>query len=130
MLVWFEWLVIALGGALGAVLRALIYLRIGEIDQVKLFPVATLVVNIMGSFIIGVIYYVMVEQVFLPPIWRQLISVGFLGALTTFSTFSLDAFRLMQDGNLIGAIAYMLTSVVSCLLATWVGYLLAGKVFA
>ncbi|GAA4647747.1 fluoride efflux transporter CrcB [Kistimonas scapharcae] len=130
MFLWFEWIAIALGGALGAVSRALIYLGFAELGQAKLFPVPTLVANIIGSFIIGVTYYALVEQASLPPIWRQFIMVGFLGALTTFSTFSLDAFRLIQDGDPVGAIAYMLTSVAGCLLATWAGYALAGKVFA
>lgn len=130
MFLWFEWIAIVLGGALGAVSRALIYLGFAELGQASLFPVPTLVVNIIGSFIIGAAYYALIEQALFSSIWRQFIMVGFLGAITTFSTFSLDAFRLIQSGDPAGAVVYILTSVTACLLVTWAGYALTNKVFA
>ncbi|MCL6268797.1 fluoride efflux transporter CrcB [Sansalvadorimonas sp. 2012CJ34-2] len=125
-----QWLAIAAGGAIGALLRSFIYLGFAEIGNPRLFHVPTLVANIAGSFIIGISYYALVEHALLPSIWRQFLVVGLLGALTTFSTFSLDGFRLIQEGEVAQALVYMLTSVVGCLLATAGGYVLANRLFS
>ena len=58
----------------------------------------------------------------LSPLWKDIISVGFLGAFTTFSTFSLDIFRLLQSNQMVEAMAYIVSSVLFCLLGTWLGY--------
>jgi CrcB protein len=109
-------LAIALGGALGAMSRygvnGLIFPLLGE-----KFPLGTLVVNVLGSLVMGICYVLIIEKALLPPEWRNILMVGFLGAFTTFSTFSLDALALWQNGQLLLALGYVIASVTLCLLA-------------
>ena len=114
-----NYLAIACGGALGALTRSFVYEWFGNN---RWYPLPTLAVNIVGSFLMGIAWYCLVEKSLLPPVWKDIISVGFLGALTTFSTFSLDIFRLLQSNRLVEALAYMLVSVTACVLATMLGY--------
>ncbi len=117
-----NYLAIAIGGALGALLRSVVYTHFAESGDAHLFPLPTLTVNILGSVLIGIGWYCLVEKAMLPPIWKNLAITGFLGALTTFSTFSLDTFRLIQSDQLMAAMFYILASVLVCLLGTWGGY--------
>jgi CrcB protein len=105
---------VAVGGALGALAR---YGLAGLIYPVAggKFPLATLVVNVLGSTLMGVLYVLIIEKGVLSPEWRNILMVGFLGAFTTFSTFSLDALALWQNGHLLLAISYVLLNVVLCL---------------
>ena len=117
-----NYLAIACGGALGALTRSLVYEWFAQSGHNRWYPLPTLAVNIVGSFLMGIAWYCLVEKSLLPPLWKDIISVGFLGALTTFSTFSLDIFRLLQSNRLVEALAYMLVSVTACVLATMLGY--------
>ena len=114
-----NYLAIACGGALGALTRSFVYEWFGSN---RWYPLPTLAVNIVGSLLMGIAWYCLVEKSLLSPLWKDIVSVGFLGALTTFSTFSLDIFRLLQSNRLIEALAYMLVSVTACVLATMLGY--------
>jgi CrcB protein len=109
-------LAIALGGALGSLCRyaanGLIFPLLGE-----KFPLGTLVVNVLGSLVMGICYVLIIEKALLPPEWRNILMVGFLGAFTTFSTFSLDALALWQNGQLLLALGYVIASVTLSLLA-------------
>ena len=105
-------LLIALGGAGGAVSRYLLAAWIHGLWEGRL-PMGTLLVNLIGSFAIGVIY-VLIERQVLHPDWRGVLMVGFLGAFTTFSTFSLEAINLFESGHTWHAIAYMTASAVLC----------------
>ena len=78
-------------------------------------------VNLIGSLLIGVLFIVVTEKIQLAAYLRPFLMIGFLGALTTFSTFSLDALLLVQQGYLATATAYILVSVVSCISAAWAG---------
>jgi len=119
-----QWLMIALGGALGAVGR---YGLVGLVSSVmaRNFPYGTLAVNILGSFFIGVLYVVVVERLHTASHWQPLLMVGFVGAFTTFSTFSLEALNLIQSGRILAAMTYILVSVVVCMLAVLLGTVLA-----
>ncbi|OED44253.1 hypothetical protein ACH42_08135 [Endozoicomonas sp. (ex Bugula neritina AB1)] len=117
-----NYLAIAAGGALGALLRSFIYEAVAQSRNAHLYPLATLTVNILGSVLIGIGWYCLVEKTMLSPIWKNFAITGMLGALTTFSTFSLDSFRLIQNNQLLEALAYILLSVMVCLSGTWVGY--------
>ncbi|USE33809.1 fluoride efflux transporter CrcB [Endozoicomonas sp. SCSIO W0465] len=117
-----NYLSVAAGGALGALARSLIYEWYAKSGNEQLFPLPTITVNIIGSLLIGITWYCLAEKSLLPPVWRDFTTVGFLGALTTFSTFSLDVFRLFQSDRLVEAIAYVLVSVILCLVGTWLGY--------
>ena len=111
-----HWFAIALGGALGAMARHGVSTLVFDASSEK-FPYATLSVNVLGSFIMGVLFVVIVEKGLLPSEMRSVLMVGFLGAFTTFSTFSLDALGLWQNGHLFLALIYALGTVFLCLAA-------------
>jgi CrcB protein len=106
-------LFIALGGATGAVSRYLLAQWAHGLWEGKL-PVGTLLVNMLGSFAIGIVYVLLVEKQLIHPDWRGVLMVGFLGAFTTFSTFSLETISLMEAGHVAHAVAYMFGSAVIC----------------
>jgi CrcB protein len=85
------------------------------------FPLSTLVVNVLGSLIMGVAYVIIVEKSLLGGQWRELLMIGFLGAFTTYSTFSLDALALWQNGHLALALFYVVTTLFLCLGGTFTG---------
>jgi CrcB protein len=109
-------LFIALGGASGAVARYLLANWAHQLWEGKL-PVGTLLVNLLGSAAIGVVYVLLVEKEFLHPDWRGVLVVGFLGAFTTFSTFSLETVSLIEAGHWAHALGYMLASTLLCVLS-------------
>jgi len=116
-------IVIAIGGAFGAVMRFLVstglYQWIG-----RGFPYGTLLVNVIGSFLIGLLSETLVlQRVTIALDYRAAILVGFIGAFTTFSTFSLETFYLIEQGQFSKAVLNILISVSSCLIAVWVGFL-------
>lgn len=122
-----NYLIIALGGALGAMSRAYLGAQITKLLGTS-FPFATLAVNFIGSFIMGICAVVILDYLKMTGYWRELIMVGFLGALTTFSTFSLEGLSMLQAGQVSAALVYFLTSVVGCVFACFLGWHLA-KVF-
>ena len=113
-------LAVAAGGAFGALLR----LWVAQGVQALLgreFPFGTLVVNVSGSLAMGVVYVLFFERLEIPPEWRAALVVGFLGAFTTFSTFSMDTLLLVQQGEHARAGMNVVLSVVLCLAACWLG---------
>ncbi|MDT8397012.1 MAG: fluoride efflux transporter CrcB [Pseudomonadales bacterium] len=115
-----SYLMVAFGGALGAMSRYWVYNAHLEWNDGR-FPSATLLVNIVGSFLIGIAYVLIIEKAHLGPSWRAVVMVGFLGAFTTFSTFSMDAVELLLEGQLLAALVYVLSSVVVCIVMAWLG---------
>ena len=114
------YLLIALGGACGASSRFYIsQLMLNWLG--KGFPFATLTVNISGSLIMGVLYGLIEQGVIEVGVYRTLIGIGFLGAFTTFSTFSLDTLLLIQQGDVFKAIINILLNVSLCVLAAALG---------
>lgn len=111
---------VALGGAAGASLRFFISQLVLQMLG-KGFPFATLIVNVIGSTIMGVLYSLLEQGILELPVYRTLIGIGFLGALTTFSTFSLDTLLLMQQGELVKALLNVVLNVVLCLAAAALG---------
>ncbi len=93
------------------------------------FPLGTLLVNVVGSFLIGVRFIVFAERLHLADQWRPILVVGFLGAMTTFSTFSLDALLLFQQGHYNTAMLYVFSSVIVCLFAAFGGMQLTRLLF-
>jgi len=111
-------------GALGCVTR---YLVSGWVYGIlgRSFPYGTFAVNIMGAFIIGLIMELGIRSTSLPANLRTGLTVGFLGGLTTFSTFSYETFRLLEEGEFLIASTNVLLSVLTCLLFTWLGIITA-----
>jgi CrcB protein len=114
------YIAIAFGGALGAMSRFWLHTAVQRFNGSS-FPLGTFAVNVLGSFLIGVFFVVLAEKAQLSETWRPLIVIGFLGAMTTFSTFSLDALLLFEQGNYNTALFYIVSSVALCLFAAFVG---------
>ena len=110
---------VALGGAIGSVLR---YLTITAVAA----PIGTLAVNVLGSFAMGVLFIALTARAGLSP----LLMTGILGGFTTFSAFSLDALKLWQAGQILPALAYVGASVILSLGAVAIGAILAKGVLA
>jgi len=111
---------VAIGGALGAVLRYLVATGVQKKLAVP-FPVGTLTVNVVGSFLIGLFLHYGVEHLRLPPEAKAFFVVGFLGAFTTFSSFSYEAVFLFLSGEWQKAVLYAVVTNLSCLGATVAG---------
>lgn len=104
-------LVIALGGALGALSRYGLGLWISS-KWNQGFPLHTFLINISGAFLLGFLNILFVERLTVNPLWRLGIGIGFLGAYTTFSTFSFEVITLLEGGSLFTAGLYTLLSIV------------------
>jgi CrcB protein len=115
---------IALFGALGCLSR---YVLSGWVYKIfgGVFPSGTLAVNIVGAFCIGLIMEFSMRSALVSPSLRIGLTIGFLGGLTTFSTFSYETFRLLEDGELLIAAGNILVSVLACLVFTWLGIITA-----
>jgi len=117
---------IMIGGALGAISRYLlsniVYGWLG-----RDFPYGTLTVNMIGSFLMGLLTILFLHKNNIDPALKLGLIVGFLGALTTFSTFSLDTLQLIDEGALIKAMLNVLLSVVVCVVAVWFGMITAKQ---
>ena len=118
---------IAAGGALGAVFRFWLstatYTILG-----RGFPYGTLLVNILGSFLMGMATVLLIERLAVSAEWRAAILIGLLGAFTTFSTFSMETYNLVIDGAVFKAVLNVLASVILCLLAVWMGIVLGRQI--
>lgn len=112
---------IGLAGAAGTLFRywlsEWIARRFGET-----FPTGTLVVNLIGCFVIGLCFYLMFDRYLVNPTVRTIIMIGLLGGFTTFSSFGLQTFTLLRDGEMGLALFNVALSNVGGLLLVWVGY--------
>ena len=117
---------IAVAGALGALarygLQGLVADRVGAG-----FPWGTFVVNVSGAFVLGLLFTLLTERFTTDPSLRTSLTVGFLGAYTTFSTLTLETYRLLEDGALVSAAGNLLGSCAAGMLAIYLGIVL-GRV--
>ncbi len=120
-------LAIAGGGALGASLRYFIAQKVHQWLGVE-FPYGILVVNILGCLLMGILAALLIERFDVSPIWRGAILIGFLGGFTTFSSFTIDTFRLYEQGQMLSAGLYVLLSVLLCLTATMFGIVIGRSI--
>jgi CrcB protein len=112
-------LLVAFGGSIGAVLRYLISIFMIQVFGSS-FPFGTLLVNVIGSFFMGVIY-ALGQMSHISPELKALIGIGLLGALTTFSTFSNETLLLMQEGDWLKAILNVVLNLSLCLFMVYLG---------
>jgi CrcB protein len=112
-----NWIAIAIGGAIGAVSRYGIAQIVILINGANAAPCATIMVNVIGSGLMGVIYGYLSAGGMLAETVRVFIMIGFLGALTTFSTFSMDIMAAIDRGQVVYAVVYAAVSVAGSILA-------------
>jgi len=121
-------LYIALGGGLGAVCRYSLSVFMHRMLGAN-FPYGTLAVNVLGSFLVGLLAVVLLERLSVSVEMRSVLIIGFLGAFTTFSSFSYETLLLFQQGNHILALLNILLSVLLCLLFVWLGFTLGRIIY-
>jgi CrcB protein len=123
-----QWLMIAIGGALGSMAR---YAAVGYLTPLFAFrfPIGTFIVNISGSFLIGIAYVLLVEKEVLSNEWRLFFITGILGGYTTFSAFSLEMLQMWQQGQVVQSIFYATSSVALGLFFAYLGMQLTQKIF-
>jgi CrcB protein len=119
-----QYLVMSLGGILGANARYVLGTWIAQRYGTS-FPYGTLVINVSGSFVIGLFLTLIAERFVLHPNWRLFFAVGFLGAYTTFSTFSYESVVLLQNGSWWLGLVNMVGSVVLGPIAVVIGMVVA-----
>ena len=113
----------ALGGLTRYYLSAWVYEHMGSS-----FPYGTFAVNIIGAFFIGLLMEFSLRSTMVSPNLRIGLAIGFLGGLTTFSTFSYETFKMLEDGQFITAFINILASVLVCLALTWAGIFVARQI--
>jgi CrcB protein len=111
---------IAAGGALGALGRHWLTIGVHRLTGAG-FPYGTVTVNIVGSFVMGALYVILVERLAMHAPWRAFLLVGVLGAFTTFSTFSMDTLHILEQGQMGKALVHVLATVLLCLAACALG---------
>jgi len=120
-------IIIGIGGFLGAISRYGVALWIGQ-RWGRSFPLGTFVINVSGSFLIGLLMTLMAERFTENPQWRLLLVVGFLGAYTTFSTFEYETGALLKDGEWLFASLNVVLSVFVGFIALKLGEVIAKSI--
>ncbi len=119
-------LAIAAGGAIGALLRFWVSSGVYSLTG-RTFPYGTLVVNVLGSLLMGFLYVFLMERMSSSPEMRAALLIGLLGAFTTFSTFSIETMNLLEQADYLKAGLNMTVSVLACVLAAWVGLIIGRQ---
>jgi CrcB protein len=122
-MLWKNILLVGIGGGVGSIARFLCQKYIYQWYPHP-FPFGTLLVNISGCFLIGLFYALAEKGNLLTPEWRILLTTGFCGGFTTFSTFAYENVNLLRNGDVTYFILYTTASVILGILATWLGILL------
>ncbi len=118
---------ITLGGIVGTLARYLLQGWVQQRSGIALFPVGTLAINLIGSFIIGLVIRLAMGSALISPDLRAALTIGFCGAFTTMSTFSYESMTLLADGEYWYAGLYMGGTVIGCLAAVIAGTELANR---
>ncbi len=117
-------LIVGIGGFVGAIVRYALAVWIGQAWG-RSFPLGTFVINVTGSFLIGLLMTLFTERYSFDPAWRLLFVVGFLGAYTTFSTFEYETGKLIRDSEWLVAAMNVVFSVTVGFIALKLGEVLA-----
>jgi len=118
---------IAVGGALGSVMRYGLSTWVHSFAG-RGFPYGTLAVNVLGCLAMGVLFVLLVERMGASAVWRAGLLIGVLGGFTTFSTFSIETFNLIEQGAMTKAAGNIAASLILCVGATWFGVILARQI--
>jgi fluoride exporter len=113
-------LIIGAGGFIGSIGRYLLQQLVHQ-KVATTFPLGTMIVNIVGCLIIGIIYALSEKGNVLTPEWRMFLATGLCGGFTTFSTFSYESLNLLRDGQFLYVGLYVGLSVILGIAATWLG---------
>lgn len=125
---WSQFLWVALGGAAGASGRFWLSAWLNDWNR-SAFPLGTFAVNSIGSFLFGLMFVVIMSGTAVREPMRLLVLVGFMGAFTTFSTFSFETVRLLEEQQLMMAAANVVANCLVCFAGVWVGTVLARALF-
>ncbi|OVZ91845.1 fluoride efflux transporter CrcB [Yersinia alsatica] len=119
-------LAVFIGGGVGSVARWLVSMKLNSLSSN--IPVGTLIVNLVGAFIIGLALALFTRMTHIDPVWKLLITTGFCGGLTTFSTFSVEVVYLIQDGKLAWAAGTVLLNLAGSLAMTMLAFMLVNSI--
>lgn len=117
-------LAVFIGGGVGSVARWLVSMKLNSFSPN--IPVGTLIVNLVGAFIIGLTLALFIRITHIDPVWKLLITTGFCGGLTTFSTFSVEVVYLLQDGKLAWAAGTVALNLAGSLAMTMLAFILVN----
>ncbi len=117
-------LAVFIGGGLGSMARWYVSMKMNGITPV--LPLGTLTVNLVGAFIIGLGIATFSRLTHLDPVWKLLLTTGFCGGLTTFSTFSLEVVYMLQNGRFAGALLNMFVNLAGSLTMTLLAFMLVS----
>jgi len=120
------YLAVAISGGLGALLRFLVSRGIGS-AAAQTFPYSTLFVNVLGSFLVGFLTWILLYKLQVNEVLRNAVLIGFLGGFTTFSSFSIEVVTMLEQQHWAKALAYLVSSVLCCVVMCFVGIALAKQ---
>jgi len=120
-----KFIIIGLGGCVGAILRYLVAGGVHMLARTEFFPIGTMTVNVAGCLLIGIGGGLMEDRQLFSPEWRAFLFVGILGSFTTFSTFGLETFNLAKEGQWLASLGNVGFSLVLGLAAVLAGHMLS-----
>ena len=116
-------LLVGLGGSIGSMLRY----AVSHFFRSSSFPIATLIVNIIGSLVIGIVIGIAAKDAGFSQNWKLFLTTGICGGFTTFSAFSAENLLMLQNGKYILSLVYICSSIVAGIAAAWLGFKLVSN---